>query len=86
MNITFLPLCYIGAAELLQLLFVLAIYVLVFLLLRKVFLWYWKVDKILENQQKQIEQQQTIIDGLAGLYKSLNKPNDTDRNNNTEGL
>ncbi|WP_166333934.1 hypothetical protein [Sphingobacterium chungjuense] len=76
MNISLLPLCFIGVLELFQMLLILAVYVIVFLLLRKVFLWYWKVDQILENQQKQIEQQQTIIDGLAGLYKSLNKPVD----------
>ncbi|MFD2599300.1 hypothetical protein ACFSQ3_10070 [Sphingobacterium corticis] len=43
----------------------------IFLLFRSIFLWYWKVDKILENQQKQIDQQKTIIDGLAGLYNLL---------------
>ncbi len=39
-------------------------------------LWYWKVDKIVANQQKQIEllslviKQQTImIDGLSPIYK-----------------
>jgi hypothetical protein len=41
--------------SLIALLIALGILILVFLLVRSIFLWYWKIDTIVENQEKQIE-------------------------------
>lgn len=38
--------------------------VLIFFVLRSVLLWYWKVDRIVENQERQIEL-------LTAIYKRL---------------
>ncbi|MCL7986850.1 hypothetical protein M8998_02730 [Sphingobacterium sp. lm-10] len=85
MNIIILQATDVGG--IIPLLILLALSIAIFLILRSVVLWYLKVDKIIENQQKQIVQQQTIIDGLAGLYKSVNKPSDSEeRNDNVEGV
>ncbi|PVH27060.1 hypothetical protein [Sphingobacterium corticibacter] len=59
--------------EVLTFLAAIAISILLFFVFRSVLLWYWRVDEIVKNQQKQIQQQQTIIEGLAGLYKSMNR-------------
>lgn len=36
----------------------LAIVILIFLLLREVVMWYWKINAIIENQEKQLNSQQ----------------------------
>jgi len=40
---------------------VIAFLVAVFLLMRHVVLWYWKVDEIVKNQKQQLFDQQEII-------------------------
>jgi len=51
-----------NGGSIIVLLIALAILILVFLLVRSILLWYWKIDTIVENQEKQIE-----------LLKALNK-------------
>lgn len=43
---------------------------LIFFVLRSVMLWYWKVDKIVENQQKQIQQMNTVIEAMSAFYRN----------------
>ncbi|KGE14631.1 hypothetical protein [Sphingobacterium deserti] len=43
---------------------------LIFFILRSVMLWYWKVDKIVENQQKQIQQMNTVIEAMSAFYRN----------------
>lgn len=45
----------------------LVVFLILFLVFRGVLLWFWKVDKIVENQETQIKQQQIIIDKLDAL-------------------
>ena len=44
-----------GGVGVQELLLIFIIFPAIFLAMRFVLLWYWKVDKILENQQKQID-------------------------------
>lgn len=61
------------ASTLIAVLFVLAICIGIFLLLRSIMLWYWKVYEIIENQeqQKKITEQQNRRHARANYYKSL---------------
>lgn len=60
-------------------LFTLAIVVGLFLLFRGIVLWYYKIDKIVNNQQQQINQFQTIIEQQQVIIDNLN----TKSHNNT---
>jgi len=46
-------------------LIVVAIAILLFLVLRAIVLWYWKIDTIVSNQQKQIELLTKILLSLS---------------------
>lgn len=46
---------FVGAGEIFSFLLGIAILLFVFFFLRAFFLWYWKVDRIIENQEKQID-------------------------------
>ncbi len=43
-----------------------------FLLVRSIVLWYWKIDKIVENQETQIEQLQRLAVSLEQLLNHKN--------------
>lgn len=60
-----------GRGDFLSMIFAIVFFIAMFLIFRAVVLWYWKVDKIVEYQKKQIEQQQTIIEGLGGIFNLL---------------
>lgn len=45
----------------------LVVFLVLFLVFRGALLWFWKVDKIVENQETQIKQQQIIIEKLDAL-------------------
>ena len=57
----------------------------IFLILRAFMLWYWKVNKIVQNQQIQIEQQRELLHKLDQLVeinlKKDNNPNITYKSN-----
>jgi hypothetical protein len=54
----------VGFQELVIFLIGVAICFLFFLLIRAIVLWYWKIDKIVENQQIQIRILQEVLDSL----------------------
>lgn len=71
-----------GRGDFLSMIFAIVFFIAMFLIFRAVVLWYWKVDKIVEYQKKQIEQQQTIIEGLGGIFnllKQQGKDNDVQK-------
>lgn len=41
--------------------------IILFLVFRGIMLWYWRVNDIINNQQRQIEQQQEILKELRNL-------------------
>jgi hypothetical protein len=47
---------------------VLAVPLVLFLIFRSIMLWYWKVDTIVENQEKQI----ALLTDLLRIYKKVN--------------
>jgi len=54
-------LCYLGGIgfqELIVFILALLICIGIFLLIRSIILWYWKIDAIVENQKKQLEELQ----------------------------
>lgn len=56
----------VGGGEIMLLLFTLGFFLLLFLALRALLLWYWKVNIIIENQEKQIH----LLSKLAQEVKS----------------
>ena len=59
--------------SLLPLLVWFAIAILVFLLIRSLALWYWKIDKLVENQEKQIQLLNEILLETASKSDKKNK-------------
>jgi hypothetical protein len=60
-------------------LFIIGISVLVFFALRQVMLWYWKVEKVLKNQEEQLKAQHTtnsLLYELNTLLKVKDGKND----------
>ena len=53
MNTTLLFLGGVGFQELFLVFFIIALIILLFLALRALVLWYWKITAIVENQQQQ---------------------------------
>ncbi len=53
----------------------LAFFLLIFLVLRQVVLWYWKIDTIIKNQQEQIQAQRTTNILLDEFIKELRNRN-----------
>lgn len=53
------------------LLFVIAIFVGIFLLLRSIVLWYWKVDEVIKNQQESNKLLETIAAKLEDINSTL---------------
>lgn len=53
------------------LLFVIAIFVGIFLLLRSIVLWYWKVDEVIKNQQESNRLLGIIAAKLEDINRSL---------------
>jgi hypothetical protein len=63
-----------GAPELLTLIIGIGLFLLVFLLIRSIMLWYWKIDKQLYNQEVQIsllEKQNELLEQQTLLLQSL---------------
>lgn len=58
---------------LIETIFIMAIAVGMFLILRSLVLWYWKVYDIINNQEKQIYEQQQTNDLLKKQIEILNK-------------
>ncbi|MCZ8217689.1 MAG: hypothetical protein O9262_15705 [Cyclobacteriaceae bacterium] len=53
-----------GAEALIMLIIGLAILLIIFLVLRGLTLWYWKIDTIVSNQAKQIKLLQEMIEAV----------------------
>ncbi|TCV17108.1 hypothetical protein EDC17_101125 [Sphingobacterium alimentarium] len=67
-----------GIGSLVYFTIVIAVIVVLFVVFRNLILWYYKLDVIVSNQQKQIEQnnkiidqQGIIIDGLVAIKNSV---------------
>jgi uncharacterized protein YpmB len=63
-----------GAPEFLTLIIGIGLFLLVFLLIRSIMLWYWKIDKQLYNQEVQIsllEKQNELLEQQTLLLQSL---------------
>jgi hypothetical protein len=60
----------VGFQELMLFLLVIAICIGVFLALRALMLWYWKVDRIVDNQQSQIKLLQELLHAVNKSNKS----------------
>lgn len=58
-----------GFGSTMGILIAIGVSLLIFFVLRSVMLWYWKVDKIVENQQKQIQQMNTVIEAMSAFYR-----------------
>jgi hypothetical protein len=71
MKTTLLFLAGVGLQELITLLFVIGIIVLLFLAIRSIMLWYWKIDKIEALLRHQINQNNEMI---ALMKKSQSIP------------
>lgn len=70
----FVSLFNLGASEILMVLFVLGIYLVIFLALRGLFLWYFKINILVSEQQRQallIERQNELIEEQTALLKSI---------------
>ncbi len=52
----------LGMGEIFGLLLSLAIFILIFLALRGLFLWYWKINLMILNQEKQIDLLRKLVD------------------------
>lgn len=52
-------------------LFAVGICILIFLALRQIMLWYWKVDTIIQNQEKQIELMEEQIKAQSKFYNYM---------------
>ena len=51
----------------------------IFLLIRSIMLWYWKVSTIVENQEKQIKEQQKLATMIQQFLSQVRqKQNDPD--------
>lgn len=55
------------AAPLLISLAVIAVFILLFLFLRAIILWYWRIDTIIENQEKQINLLTQLLKGASPI-------------------
>lgn len=64
----------LGLHELLVLFFTIGFFVLVFLACRSLLLWYWKINVIVENQEKQIVLLNKIIErGSSSIAERARK-------------
>jgi hypothetical protein len=61
-----------GAQEIVMLFIILSIFVGIFLAFRAIALWYWKIDTLVKNQEKQIN---LLID-LISVTRTASKAND----------
>ena len=70
MKTTFTFLTGVGAQEIAVVILFLAVPTLLFLILRSVMLWYWKIDTLVNNQQKQIKLLSDLLVALKPQVKS----------------
>jgi len=74
MNAVFLFLSGVGFQELFVVFFVLGICILIFLTLRALMLWYWKINTLVENQEEQIKLLKELVstlDTAVNRYKRV---------------
>ena len=64
MNTVFLFLAGVGFQELVAVFLTLGICILIFLTLRALMLWYWKINSIVENQEEQIKLLKELVSTL----------------------
>jgi hypothetical protein len=58
-------LLFSGAGEIASLLMIVGICLLIFLAIRAIMLWYWKIDTIVDNQETQIQLLNSILKRLT---------------------
>jgi hypothetical protein len=65
----------VGFQELIVFLIIIAICICIFLALRALVLWYWKVDRIVTNQEIQNRLLQDLVQSINKLGTSPESPN-----------
>ncbi|MDR6943024.1 hypothetical protein [Mucilaginibacter pocheonensis] len=71
-TLTFILLQSTGAPEIITILIVFGIAIVIFLVIRSLMLWYWKVDVVLNNQEAQtslLQKQNNLIQEQNELLK-----------------